>query len=775
MASTLSNPCQKPGTGETAPDRQSAITDLQVRTPNSFARPRLLPHAVRTLLCVALATTLRAAEPIDLSHGWSILQDVHSTGEELGLFRENWNPVGINPEVSPWEPIPRLAHLQLLLAPQPYFGRELRYFNSAPWWYRLQFPTPPGTRRATLRFEGVDYYAKVWLNEKLLGEHEGYADPFEFEVGDSLRTDRPNLLIVKVSSPWDYPVAKEHGDKERAFGVIRTMIKGAYEHADTFVQRDVNPVGIWRPVRLIPHEGLRPSGFPMVETNSGNVSVTWPVALDNQPREAQFSLRVVSLPDESVVAKAAQRVSLRTGENRLALSVAVPSPKLWNTWDRGTPSLYRAELELRDGQTAPLIRRIQFGFRSVALQRSQNETRFYLNGNSIYLRGTTYWPDVYISASDRSRYERDLAAMLRAGINAIRVHVHTENPEFYDLCDRLGIAVLQDSDLNWVFPADEGFTQRAVKAFGRTIGRLRNHPSIICWIAMNEASWVEGGIRSKTRPGPQLVAEALKLDPARPVIKNSGDSKALDSGDAHDYRGSLAGGEFKDIFDSKEKLSTEFGVDAPPAAGSLRQVPRLADRLRDVLPRVAELHDYQYRLIKYYIEHYRIQKYAPNAGYFQFMWIDFCPQSFYGIYDYWGRPKSDGIGGGLRALEESNQPIGIFLEYKDAPVALHAVNDSPRDLGDCTAEWTVSNEQGERVTAGSAKVRLGPDSHARVADLKFQIDPAVRYRIALELRGPDGRELAGNVYRDPFHFPAHPRGHPARMDHELGMRLWWAE
>jgi len=103
-----------------------------------------------------LATILHAAEPIDLSRGWSILQDVHSTGEELGLFRENWNPVGINAEVSPWERIPRLAHLQLLLARQPYSGRELRYFNSAPWWHRLQFPIPPGTRHATLRLEGID-------------------------------------------------------------------------------------------------------------------------------------------------------------------------------------------------------------------------------------------------------------------------------------------------------------------------------------------------------------------------------------------------------------------------------------------------------------------------------------------------------------------------------------------------------------------------------------------------------------------------------------------
>jgi beta-mannosidase len=169
-----------------------------------------------------------------------------------------------------------------------------------------------------------------------------------------------------------------------------------------------------------------------------------------------------------------------------------------------------------------------------------------------------------------------------------------------------------------------------------------------------------------------------------------------------------------------------------------------------------------------------MQKYSPNAGYFQFMWIDFSPQSFYGIYDYWGRPKIEGIGGGLRALEESNGPIGIFMEYKDAPIALHAVNDSLSDLSECTAGWTVATESGEPIARGQSQVRLGPDSHVRVGDLSFKVTPSVAYRVTLILRAADGRELARNLYRDPFQHPPHPEGHPQRMDQEIGMRLWWA-
>jgi beta-mannosidase len=746
-----------------------------LRQPVLFLTVVLLLSSFPSLIAASRDET--AGDSIDLSQGWCVLQDVHDTGERMGLFRPGFNTLARGPAISDWEPIPRLAHLQLLFAPQPYFGRELRYFNEAPWWYRLEFATPAQARQATLRFEGVDYFAKVFLNGQLLGEHEGYADPFEFEVGPLLNRNSPNVLLVKVWSPWDDQWVERDPENEGwTSGVVRHLLKGTYEHSDTFVQRDVNPVGIWRPVRLILHDGLRSAGESVIETRiagsgeSADVLASWPVALNQGQRRLGLSVRIRLVPDGTEVAKTSKVVELTAGQTTLEAAVSLPHPRRWSTWDHGGPALYQADMELREGNDVVLSRTLRFGIRRVELRRTLNETTFYLNGKRIYLRGTTYWPDEYLSAMDAGRYERDLNAMVRAGINAIRVHVHTENPEFYELCDRLGLVVLQDNNLNWTFPTDEEFTRKAVAAFGSLIQQLRNHPSIICWIAMNEVPR-----EALVRPGLQLLAEAKRLDPSRPVIRDSENRDDLESGDGHDYRGSLGGGSFLAIYGSQEKLATEFGMDAPPAPSSARFFPaQMAERLREVLPRVAELHDYQYWVLKYYIEHYRMQKYAPNAGYFLFMWIDFCPQSFYGVYDYWGVPKAEGIGGGLRALEESNRPVGIFMEYKDAPVALHAVNDRDEDLGECMAEWTVTKSDGERVTAGHQTIHLGPDSHVRIADLAFEVHPDVRYQVALVLRGSDGRELARNLYRDPFHSPSHPEGHPTRIDHELGMRLWWA-
>lgn len=721
---------------------------------------------------------------VSLTSGWRVTQDVRQLGELEGWYKPDY-PAN-------WQAINRLAHLQLMLAPQPYFGRDLRYFNDAPWWYRLDFSAPDAAKMVTLRFEGVDYFAKVWLNGTLLGEHEGYADPFEFEVGSILHNGKTNVLVVEVSSPWDH---KYDNPEEPAFSVVRNLLKGSYEHADTFVQRDVNPIGIWRPVKLIIHQDLRQIEPPAVTSSlskdlqNGSVNVSWRVFNEGPPTDLDYILHIRL--DDKEVATSSHPIRIEHGENTLQRSVTISSPKLWTTWDRGSQPLYEALFELENAGHLKFNSCAKFGVRTVELRRSKEETRFFLNGKSLYLRGTTYWPDLYLSNMSEARYERDIQAAVHAGINAFRVHVHTENPEFYELCDRAGIVVIQDNDLNWMFPTDPEFTHRAVKHFGTLVKLLRGHPSIVAWIAMNEVFWGKKAFEQYIKNvnesdekalGSQLISEAQRLDPMRPVIEDSGISDDTASGDIHDYRGSLTGGEstyfdiFKtpqDMFGSAPKLVTEFGVDAPPVSSSLRKIPEAAARLNDVIPHIAELHDYQYRLLKYYIEHYRMHKYAPNAGYFQFMWIDFSPQSFYGVYDYWGVPKAEGLGGGIRAMMESNQPVGIFMEHTTKPIALYFANDSLADLGTCTARWRVTVGSGT-VSEDSQRIRIGPDSGQKIRDLSFEVKDNETYKVELELWSPEGRLLAHNSYVDPFRPQPRPKDFPDRMDDELGMRLWWA-
>ena len=117
-------------------------------------------------------------------------------------------------------------------------------------WYKKEFELALGAEEhIELCFTNVDYYCKVWLNGVYLGSHEGYSAPFSFSLDEAVQRNGKNRLIVKVWSPWDDEVAANRQER-RTFLIYRNMVKGTYEHSDTFIQRDVNPVGIYGSVSL---------------------------------------------------------------------------------------------------------------------------------------------------------------------------------------------------------------------------------------------------------------------------------------------------------------------------------------------------------------------------------------------------------------------------------------------------------------------------------------------------------------------------------------------
>jgi len=732
---------------------------------------------------------------IKLIHGWQITHDTYNKAETLGLFSDEWTA----PEkwdtwsshlISEWEPIDHLAHLQTMLADTPYWGRELRYFNTGAWWYKLNFKLPDGEKYAgaCLRFHGVDYFCKVWLNNQYLGGHEGYFSPFEFEAGDLLKTDGDNLLIVKVWAPWDTEIVLDRGPTRNSHNILRDMIKGTYEHADTFIQKDVNPIGIWNDVELYFHDGLRFNGKPHIRAlaaddfSYADIKIAGSVININRLETVRARIKcVISETDTGKIVLSEEfENEFKKGSNDIEITLKLVNPRLWSTWDRGEQNLYKAKIYFfppgMDGNriknTVYCLEEI-FGVRSLKLIRNENEITYLLNGKRLYIRGTTYFPDNYVSMMYEQRYIKDLRAVKAAGFNAVRIHVHVEKPEFYGLCDREGIAVIQDSDLNWVHPAAEEWKDRAVAVFGDMIRLLRNHPSVITWICMNEPSGYEGGQMMLKIPGPQLYAEAARLDPDRPSIMGSGGGKDPNSGDTHNYLGSLNGEHthYTDIYKERyERFNTEFGFDAPPSVMNLYKQPPLYNRMKNIADDIEKIQYYQCRYIKYFIEHYRRTKYSPCSGFVQFMFIDLSPQSFYGVYDWWGVPKP-----AVQAMTESNQPVGVFMEYKNTPEALWVVNDFDYEFGDCRLHYIVTSaNDGKTVCEGAREIYIGADTVLRACDFTFDVDGILSYNVALKLTDKKDKIIAQNIYRDAFRHPEHPKGHPDRVSHEYGMRIYHA-
>lgn len=701
---------------------------------------------------------------INLASGWRVAQEPSSSPR-------GW---AVDPgfDDSKWHTLSALQHLQLEFqqGDDKSWGEGLREMNSTAWVYRLKFDLPEDfTGRAIdLDFSAADYLAEVWLNGEYLGSHEGDFGPFSFPI-ETIAQAKNNLLAVRVSAPFGIP----HDGPAK---VIRTCVKGLYEHADGLIPPDVNPIGIWRPVNFRAHDGIRLQR-PFVDTlklsrESATIKLRCPV----QSRTDMLGVIVrVVLQGENFdeeTLKDEFTVDLAAGPNEITREYELRDPKLWTVWQRGKPHLYRAEIELSvDGKLTDAASGT-FGVRTVELQRSPYKFTFLLNGEPLFIKGTSYVPTCYLDEMDERGYKRDVGLAKSMRCNLIRIHVHVSGQEFYDACDREGVLVMQDSCLNWMQEETIEFEQRALKVFQEVIEHLRPHPSLAIWVAYNEPSTPR--LREE-RPAPALYDLAQRIDPTRPALAASGklEHDWERNGDSHHYDGSLEGGDYWMFLEHYEKFNTEFGCSAPAARETLKAHPKAAKAAANVFRHIPEVWDYQYRLLKFVAENYRRRKYNPCGGCVHFFLNDMFPQIGLGVMDYYRNPK-----GGYYALAEAFEPIIISFEHRETARAIWVVNDLQERFPDCEASWSVLSPEGNKITSGNVRFDLPADKAVRVARFNYSewpLEPGQDCTVLLTLTQEGGTTLASNRYQNPFKFPRRPQGYPMLFNEETGMKVYGFE
>ncbi len=677
-----------------------------------------------------------------------------------------------------WREIPPATHIQPWLYPDnPYWGQAVRAINESAWWYRTRFQVADGTpqpgQRFRLLFEAVDYDAQVWLNGTRLGQHEGGFTPFAFDVTDLLRPD--NVLAVRVTAPWDKPRRRSLTYADQ---VARGLVKGLYAHADGLIPADVNPIGIWRPVWLETHHEVTIERVPfsVVEDEfDRSAQVTLRVHIRNYRKNALENavLHIYLAGETTTGIRVDQNFPLRVpaGDSVIEQRVRIGDPQWWWPWDMGHPDLYRVRCTLYDDEGNKLdVHEQVIGLRQVRLLRSKTSMHYQINKTPIFVRGVTYMGALYLSQLTPERIQADLAEIRACGLNLIRLHVHVAPPELYAACDRLGILVWQDFELNWLHDPSPAFETRAVRLLHEMVDRLENHCSIVTWCCHNEPNALPFQDRNLTEhPDPRLYRELRDRDPSRPLFISSGRNEAdwMRGGDAHDYVGGGHGGHYLDVYGRKHRLVTEFGCEAPPTEATLNETPLLNKRLAHIRKNIVDLHRYQAELIKYQIEWYRRTRFEPCGGYIHFMWADLYPQVGCGVLDVYRRPRP-----GLAALKAASQPVHVMMEYnRTGPVALWVANDLLRPLINALIEWQVTDEQGQQVTRGSAQIDIPAQRTHRVHLLDWRLASEHRYHITLRLTHR-GQLLDENHYEDPFHPAPRPPDFPWGFDPLLGMRCF---
>src|SRR5579859_5533457 len=234
--------------------------------------------------------------------------------------------------------VPECCHLQPALYPDhPYWGKHLRQINENAWLFQRHFTLPGDLsfRRARLRFEGVDYFASVWLNGHHIGDHEGNFAPFTLDVTQHLHRQQgqENILTVRVSAPWDQP---NSGGSYPVDHVIRGLVKGLYEHGEGVLPPDVHPLGIWRPVWLLLDQGISVDSVRVRADLDGTISIECQTTnATGAPWHGTLGLEISPVNHAGQGAVASYAIRLLPGHELVKSTLHVADPHLWWPWDQG--------------------------------------------------------------------------------------------------------------------------------------------------------------------------------------------------------------------------------------------------------------------------------------------------------------------------------------------------------------------------------------------------------------------------------------------------------
>lgn len=341
------------------------------------------------------------------------------------------------------------------------FGTYTRGSSSTPnenGRYRRTF-SPPASwagRRVFLVFEGAMTDTEVFLNNRSAGaRHQGAFYRFRYDVTALLTLGASNLLELTVYKDSSDP------------SVNRAERQGDYW----------NFGGIFRPVYLEAFPAARVDRLAVNARADGTLTVDAYLAGSASGR---VTAQVKRLDGTNVGGSFSAAVS--AGATRATLSASFSAPQ---TWSAETPNLYLIEV-VRTNDSGTQLHGVteRFGFRTVEVRGGDG---VYVNGRKVRFKGAnrhTFWPTLGRASSPRLA-RQDILLMKDMNMNAVRMSHYPPDPYFLDLCDELGLYVL-DELAGWQKSYDTGVGVPLVQAM---VTRDVNHPSVVFWDNGNEGGW----------------------------------------------------------------------------------------------------------------------------------------------------------------------------------------------------------------------------------------------------------------------------------------------
>lgn len=414
----------------------------------------------------------------------------------------------------------------------PYFGINMQSVDpeqfKQPWWFRSSFQIHQEDlgKSISLRFNGINYRADLWVNGKKIAGKEEFAGTyrmFTFPVSDVVQAGE-NTVALKM---WP------HADGEYSIGFVDWNP----------LPRDRN-LGIFREVFVEVNEGLKirsPFVYSKVDKESlKDADLFVQTELVNaSDKDIKGKLRVdyeLGVVEKEVSIGPGETVSVHFSPQDFK-QLSVKDVKLWWPNGMGEPKLYNLTTEFISGNK--IIDRVEekYGIREINSYLNDDKNRaFEVNGKFVLLKGGGWVDDLLLQDTPKS-IEAQLRYVQHMNLNSIRLEgFWGKDNTLYDLCDEYGILIMIGWSCHWEW--DEYLLKPTHEKYGGATSDediellaeswkdqmlwLRNHPSIYVWM-----------LGSDKLPAPKLEQKYIELfeeyDPSRSYITSAGGAGTEDN------------------------------------------------------------------------------------------------------------------------------------------------------------------------------------------------------------------------------------------------------